>query len=239
MAYLKEHSLEFPGVQVETSYLRQYPFGALATHLLGYVGEVSQTDLDQEQFSTLKAGATVGKDGVERTYDSYLRGTDGWKTVEVDAAGQPKRVLEDVAPTAGQQPGAHHRQRSAGRPPRMPWSRGSSWRTTQSRLRPTRPAAPWWPWTRSTGEILAMASYPDYDPSLWVGGMSHDASTTELNAHAGPQPAVQPGHQRPLSGRLHLQALRGRRRPERRPHHPRDHLRLRRASSPAAGQTWK
>ena len=60
---IKEHSLEYQGVQVEASYLRQYPFGALATHVLGYVGEVSQNDLDQEQFATLSAGATVGKDG--------------------------------------------------------------------------------------------------------------------------------------------------------------------------------
>ena len=100
-------------MQVEASFLRQYPFGALATHVLGYVGEVSQNDLDQEQFATLKAGATIGKDGVERTYDSFLRGTDGWKTVEVDAAGRPKQFLEDVAPDAGKQPGAHHRQRPA------------------------------------------------------------------------------------------------------------------------------
>ncbi len=166
VAYIKEHSELFKGIQVENSYLRQYPFGAFATHLLGYVGEASQNDLDQEQFSTLTPGATLGKDGVERKYDSFLRGTDGYKTVEVDAAGRPKRVVEDFAPTPG----------------------SNLWLTISSDLQQAAENAlvegiqlaqangaaggavvamdP------NNGEILAMASFPDYDPSLWVGGMA-------------------------------------------------------------------
>jgi penicillin-binding protein 2 len=180
VTYIKEHSLEFKGVQVEAAYLRQYPFGALATHVLGYVGEASQNDLDQEQFSTLKAGATVGKDGVERKYDDKLRGTDGWKTVEVNAAGQPKKVLEDFAPTAG----------------------SNLWLTISSDLQAAAEDAliegiqlaydgdPAFDKAAggavvaldpNTGEVLALASYPDYDPSLWVGGMSK-TKYTELNA---------------------------------------------------------
>jgi penicillin-binding protein 2 len=65
--YLKEHSLEYPGIEVEKSYLRSYPFEAFAAHLLGYVGEVSASDLEQKEFGVLKAGDDVGKDGVERT----------------------------------------------------------------------------------------------------------------------------------------------------------------------------
>jgi len=169
VTYIKEHSLEFKGIQVEASYLRQYPFGALATHVLGYVGEASQNDLDQEQFSTLRAGATLGKDGVERKYDSFLRGTDGWKTVEVDAAGRPKRVVEDFTPTPG----------------------SNLWLTISSDLQAAAEDAlvegselahaggfegaaggALVAMDPNNGEILALASYPDYDPSLWVGGMS-------------------------------------------------------------------
>jgi penicillin-binding protein 2 len=168
---LKEHGLEYPGVQVEASYLRQYPFGALATHLLGYVGEVSQNDLDQEQFATLKPAATIGKDGVERTYDSFLRGTNGWKTVLVDAAGRPKQFLEDVAPTPGSnlvltidsdlQEAAEDAlvegiQSAHSADPPFAKAAGGAVVAMDPR----------------TGEVLAMASYPDYDPSLWVGGMS-------------------------------------------------------------------
>ncbi len=114
VAYLKEHSDEFPGVIVEKTYLREYSDKALAAHLLGYVGEISQTDLDQEEFIELKAGAHVGKDGVERQYDSYLRGTDGWKTVEVNAGGQPIDFVDRRGRPGRQQPGADYRQRSAG-----------------------------------------------------------------------------------------------------------------------------
>ena len=101
VAYLKEHSLEFPGVRIEKAYLRAYPRDAFATHVLGYVGEISAADLDKEQFREVKPGARIGKDGVEATYDSFLRGTDGWRKVEVDAAGRPKRVLEEVSPLPG------------------------------------------------------------------------------------------------------------------------------------------
>ena len=171
VAYIKEHSLEYKGVEVEEAYLRQYPFGALATHVLGYVGEASQNDLDQEQFATLRAGATVGKDGVERKYDSFLRGTDGWKTVEVDAAGRPKRVLDNQAPTAGSnlvltidsdlQKAAENAlvegiQIAHDKTPPFANAAGGAVVAMDPR----------------TGEVLAMASYPDYDPSLWVGGMS-------------------------------------------------------------------
>jgi penicillin-binding protein 2 len=178
VAQIKEHSLEYRGVQVEAAYLRQYPFGALATHLLGFVGEVSQNDLDNEEFATLRAGATIGKDGVERKYDSFLRGTDGWKTVEVDAAGRPKRFLEDVAPTSGsnlvltidselQEAAENALVEGIQRAHETTFVNAAGGAVVALDPR--------------TGEILALASYPDYDPSLWVGGMTK-TKYTELNA---------------------------------------------------------
>jgi penicillin-binding protein 2 len=169
VAYIKEHSLDFPGIEVDASYLRQYPFGALATHLLGYVGEASQSDLDQAQFATLGPGSTVGKDGVERTYDSFLRGTDGYKVVTVDAAGKPKGVQKEVPSTPG----------------------SNLWLTIDSDLQTAAENAlvegiqladdkgfdqaaggAVVAMNPQNGQILAMASYPNYDPSLWVSGMS-------------------------------------------------------------------
>ena len=178
VAQIKEHSLEYRGVQVEASYLRQYPFGALATHVLGYVGEVSQNDLDNEEFATLRAGASLGKDGVERKYDSFLRGTDGWKTVEVDAAGRPKRFLENRAPTPGsnlvltidselQEAAENALVEGIQAAHARDFTKAAGGAVVAMDPR--------------TGEILALASYPDYDPSLWVGGMSR-TKYAELNA---------------------------------------------------------
>jgi penicillin-binding protein 2 len=178
VAEIKEHSLQYRGVQVEKSFLRQYPFGALGTHLLGYVGEISQDDLDSEEFATLRAGATIGKDGVERTYDSFLRGTDGWKTVEVDAAGRPKRFLEDVTPTPGsnllltidselQEAAENAIVEGIQRAHEEGFGKATGGAVVALDPR--------------TGQVLALASYPDYDPSLWVGGMTR-TKYAELNA---------------------------------------------------------
>jgi len=172
VSYLLEHGLEFPGVRVEKSYLREYPEEALATHILGYVGEASDKDLKKEQFLTLKAGAFVGKDGVEAVYDSMLRGVDGTRTVEVDAAGVPRRMIQEIQPLRGSnlvltidndlQAAARaavidgiERARADGFV--------HSYAGVIVALDPR------------SGEVLAMTSYPDYSPSLWVGGMSTEA----------------------------------------------------------------
>ncbi len=73
----------------------------VCAHILGYVGEISETELNQERFRTLLPGAQVGKQGVEVTYDAFLRGTDGNRQVEVDATGRPKSVRDTVNPIPG------------------------------------------------------------------------------------------------------------------------------------------
>src|SRR6266511_2696339 len=75
--YLSEHGDDFPGVEPEVVALRQYPQGTLAAHVLGYVGEISGDELKSGNFKGLRQGDTVGKAGVELTYDRYLRGRDG------------------------------------------------------------------------------------------------------------------------------------------------------------------
>ncbi|MHB1345274.1 MAG: penicillin-binding protein 2 [Thermoleophilia bacterium] len=168
VSYLLEHSLEFPGVRVEKSYLRNYPRRAFATHILGYVGEVDYDDLETEQFRTLKPGDSVGKNGVEAMYDSKLRGYDGSRTIEVDATGRPKRVTKEIQPLPGSNlvltidndiQEAAERAVVAG----IDRARADGFADAAAgvvvALDPR------------TGEVLAMTSYPDYNPALWVGGM--------------------------------------------------------------------
>lgn len=94
-----------PGVVIEVLPVRDYVGGPLLAHLLGYVGEISERELDPESplwFGPgYEPGDIVGKDGLERRYDRELRGTDGGQQVEVDATGHPVKVLGEMPPVKG------------------------------------------------------------------------------------------------------------------------------------------
>ncbi|MCW2974676.1 MAG: Stage sporulation protein [Thermoleophilia bacterium] len=98
--YLQEHKGEFPGIDVKKSYQRSYPFNKTAAHILGQVGEVSENQL-KTTHTNLKSGDRLGVSGVENTYDSFLRGTDGYDAVQVNAAG----VREGIGRQLPAQPG--------------------------------------------------------------------------------------------------------------------------------------
>ena len=87
--YLQENQERFPGVTVERVFVRRYPNGTLAAHVLGSVGEVSEKELKERRYRGLEPGDEIGKEGVEATYDSFLRGDPGTTRIQVDAMGQP------------------------------------------------------------------------------------------------------------------------------------------------------
>jgi penicillin-binding protein 2 len=87
--YLQENQNRFPGVEVQRVFVRRYPRGSFAAHLVGSVGEVSEDELKEKRYRGLEAGDEVGKDGVEYTYDRYLRGRPGLTRIQVDAFGEP------------------------------------------------------------------------------------------------------------------------------------------------------
>jgi penicillin-binding protein 2 len=91
--YLYEHADEFPGVDVTDTFLRGYPFGDVAAHVVGYVNEISAAQLKQLQRKGYTAGDKIGESGVEATYDSYLRGRDGLAQLRVDSLGRPRSQL--------------------------------------------------------------------------------------------------------------------------------------------------
>lgn len=106
---IEAHREQLPGVSVESTPERTYLQGTLASHVLGYIGEVSQAELDaqaadesdDEAQVTYKMGDYVGKVGLEKFYDQTLRGTDGYRQVEVNAAGRPVSDVKIVEPEAG------------------------------------------------------------------------------------------------------------------------------------------
>jgi penicillin-binding protein 2 len=104
VAYVEENQLKFPGVAVQRVFVRHYPHGALAAHVLGSVGEVSEEELEEARGKGLEPGEMVGKGGVETTYDNYLRGKPGLTRIQVNALGEPTPggQLVEVPPTPGE-----------------------------------------------------------------------------------------------------------------------------------------
>ncbi|MFL5869885.1 MAG: penicillin-binding protein 2, partial [Solirubrobacterales bacterium] len=100
--YLRENQEKFPGVSVERVYVRDYPQGTLAAHLLGYTGEADPQELDDPRNDGVVPGDQVGKEGVEYTYDSLLRGVNGVSRYQVDASGTPTGgTLSETPPRPG------------------------------------------------------------------------------------------------------------------------------------------
>ncbi|HKB50491.1 MAG TPA: penicillin-binding protein 2 [Solirubrobacterales bacterium] len=101
--YLQENQDRYPGVTVQRVFVRRYPHETLAAHILGNVGEVSEEQLKERRYRGLQPGDEVGQDGVEYTYDHFLRGKPGITRIQVDAFGQPTRNgrLESQPPVPG------------------------------------------------------------------------------------------------------------------------------------------
>lgn len=151
---LETHQLDLPGVSLEITPARHYLFDDLAAHLLGYVGEVSRNDL--LHLTDYKMGDDIGKFGLERGWESYLRGTPGGEEIEVDAVGRRLRVLREIPDRPGesviltldldvQQAAEQAMQGKNGALVAM---------------------------DPNTGYILAMVSHPAFDPNTFVGGIS-------------------------------------------------------------------
>jgi len=100
-AFIAAHRDELPELETHDEQRRLYPKDGFAAHLIGYVGEISPNDLQQSRFSTYEPGQVVGKSGVEETYDAILRGTDGSRDVIVNSHGKEVGVLGQELATPG------------------------------------------------------------------------------------------------------------------------------------------
>lgn len=102
VAFIAEHADAFPGITVEERSLREYPYGALAAHVLGYTGTPSEERLKQQsEGREILSIDTVGTAGVEATYDAYLSGEHGESKVMVDASGRRISVMSDIEDSKG------------------------------------------------------------------------------------------------------------------------------------------
>jgi penicillin-binding protein 2 len=101
LAGVEARKIDMPGVSVQVRLRRNYLHGLNASHVIGYLGEINLDELKSGDFPGLRSGDYIGKFGIERTYESFLRGDPGGRQVEVNANGQIMRVLRTVSPKPG------------------------------------------------------------------------------------------------------------------------------------------
>ncbi len=163
LAYISERPERFPGVKVERTYLRDYPQGTLAAQILGTVGEVSPDELKKARFRGVKPGTIVGKGGLERAYDRYLRGVDGVQRVQVDAFGRPVAGrLQRDDPIPGQ------RLRLS-----LDLALERTGQLTLGYVGGGKPGA-FVALNPNDGQVLAMGSHPTFDPGVFSKPLSQE-----------------------------------------------------------------
>jgi len=165
LTVLAERQNEFPGVTQRPLSIRSYPYGEMAAQVLGYVGQVSERELKLRPFAGVKQGTVVGQEGLEYYYDRYLRGNDGVQRVQVNSSGYPEPTrLQPTPPKAGYSLkvtldlGLQREAEKAllqgienARAGGKPASAGAF-----TAIDP------------STGQILAIGSYPSFDPNKFA-----------------------------------------------------------------------
>lgn len=157
-AIIESHRLDLPGVVIRPEFQRNNPEGGYAAHVLGYVGVASEEQLTREAVQGLPAGSVIGQYGVERTYEKTLRGHAGRKLIEVDALGHEKRMISVDKPQVG----------------------NDVYLTIDFRLQKLaedllgEEAGAIVALDPQTGDVLAMASRPSFDPNALSRGLRAD-----------------------------------------------------------------
>src|SRR3954447_19812912 len=186
--YLKERQAQFPGVKPEIQYLRDYPYNALGAQLFGTLREISPDELKRKRYRGIKQGERIGKDGVEETYDRYLRGTDGYYKQVVDALGRPcndpvRCPVRRVKPQQGQQVRLtvdlslqRAAQRAVARGVAAAAVNGSQ-------------AGAFVAMDPRNGDVLALGSVPSFDANLFAKPISQE-KYDQLNSEAAGKPLL-------------------------------------------------
>lgn len=170
---IRERQEDYGGVRTLTLPVRAYPQGSIAAHVLGYTGEVNESELQQAS-GKYRLGDTIGRTGIERTYEQYLRGISGIRKVEVDASGHVLRELgvQDAVPGADVQLSIDAKIQTVAEQALsqgITRARGKVFRETGRHFKA--PAGAVVVLDAKTGAVVAMASHPTFDLSKFVGGV--------------------------------------------------------------------
>ena len=163
VAIVEESKMRLPGIEIKVEPLRSYVYGDMATHVLGYLGEISKTKLESLNDPSYGQGDFIGKNGLEIIYETMLRGKKGYKEVEVDVSGRELKTLRKLPPKSGNTLILTLDIR------------------VQKVLEEAMTGTPEDPISGSvvvmkvhTGEIIAIASKPSFDANLFAAGISRN-----------------------------------------------------------------
>jgi penicillin-binding protein 2 len=170
--YLAERQRDFPGISLQETYLRSYPEGPTAAHILGQTGRIGPAEIAAYRRKGYQGDETVGKGGIEQEYEEFLTGTPGRAVVEVDAAGEPqgREYLSSRAPVPGRTI-----QLSIDLPTQKALEAGLADAAAVTGAKGAAGVA----MDPRTGEVLGLASFPTFNPEIFV--KRKDKEITRIN----------------------------------------------------------
>ena len=170
VARIAVNQYRLPGVEIKAELARHYPLGKLASHAIGYVGRISENELDDINTANYSATSHIGKVGVERYYEKQLHGEVGYQRVETNAQGRILRVLERTLPKPG-------KNLYLNLDVRLQEIAEKSFKEESGALIAMDP---------NNGAVLALASMPTYDPNLFVNGIDSASYQTLISSKERP-----------------------------------------------------
>ena len=162
IAYIEENKMLLPGIHIKVEPLRSYVYKDFASHILGYVGEVSKGELKASKFGRYEQGDMIGKNGLEKIYESNLKGKKGFKEIEVDASGRELKTLRKLSPKAGNSLVLTLDSRVQNRLEKL-MDEVSGKSPVEGSVVVMKV---------QSGEIIAMVSKPSFDPNFFATGVS-------------------------------------------------------------------
>ena len=170
VSVLEEHKMDFPNLIILSAPKRFYPEGKAVASFVGYVNEISESELLQPQFATYKPGQQVGKQGLEKQYESVLHGEEGSRYVEVDARG---RIVREEGAA----------ERKAVRAPDLKTNIDLDLQVYVAQIFADSVVGGAVAMDPETGAVLAVHSAPTYDPNRFIGGIPtslYDSLRTDI-----------------------------------------------------------
>jgi len=162
-AFFAAQAFRFPAVQLKARWVRQYPQGQTAAHVVGYIGRISERDLRSleanDELGNYRGTDIIGKKGIEKSWERQLHGRTGIESLEVTARGKPVRSLHRIDPT----PGDNLVLSLDLRLQRVAEKAFEGLRGALVAIDP------------NNGEVLAFVSQPSFDPNLFVDGIDHES----------------------------------------------------------------